>query len=553
MSTVVLGRQPASTLGDTPTMKSSVPSTPSSPRPERGRARTVLALLASVTMLLTSACAVANSDTAGDAGSADGRTLRVVLTQEPPTLEPCESSLTATGVVVRSNITEPLVERDPTSGGLQPLLATGWRQTEPRTWTFDIRSGVNFQNGRPFTAKDAAFSIDRAVNSDLACNVEGYVFGDEKLDVRAVSPTRLTVTTEKTDPILPLRLSFVEIVPHTTSTEAKVRIPVGTGPYAVKAWQTGVSISLARNDDYWGKAPAYPRARYVWRSDASVRAAMIDKGEADIATALDHISADQGNTVAYPNNETTALRLDGREAPLNDIRVRKAIGLAVDREGIIEALLGGLAKPAAQLVPPGVVGHNDGLAPAPYKVAAARALVKQAAADGVPVHRRITLVARNGMFAGIAEVAEALQYEMAKVGLNVRIRMADTATHLQYQLRPLPRGVGPIALLIMHGNQAGDAAFTTSQYLQSDGPQSTFGTKELDRRIAAADALSGKARQKAFAEVLSYQNKTVVQYAYLAHMRGLLGLSPKVRYRPDSATGDEMRLAEVGPATARGH
>ncbi|WP_413805185.1 ABC transporter substrate-binding protein [Streptomyces sp. OE57] len=531
-------------------MKSSVPS---SPRRERGRAHTVLALLTTGTLLLTSACAVANSDAAGDAGSADGRTLRLVLTQEPPTLEPCESSLTATGVVVRSNITEPLVERDPTSGKLDPLLATGWRQTKPTTWTFDIRPGVTFQNGQPFTAKDAAFSIDRAVNSDLACNVDGYVFGDEKLEVHAVSPTRLTVTTEKTDPILPLRLSFVEIVPRTTSTKAKVRIPIGTGPYAVTSWQTGVSISLARNENYWGKAPAYPRARYVWRSDASVRAAMIDKGEADIATALDHTSADKGNTVAYPNNETTALRLDGREAPLNDIRVRKAIGMAVDRKGIIDALLGGLAKPAAQLVPPGVVGHNDDLAPVPYKVAAARALVKQAADDGVPVHRQITLVARNGMFAGISEVAEALQYEMARVGLNVRIRMADTATHLQYQLRPLPRDVGPVALLIMHGNQAGDAAFTTSQYLVSDGPQSTFGTKELDRRIAAADALSGKAREKAFAEVLGYQNETVAQYAYLAHMRGLLGLSPKVRYRPDSATGDEMRLAEVSPAQAGRH
>ncbi|MGW2328258.1 ABC transporter substrate-binding protein [Streptomyces sp. NPDC001700] len=520
-------------------------------RSDRAR-RTVLTLVVSGTLLLTSACAVANSDV-GDAGSAGGGTLRVVLTQEPPTLEPCESSLTATGVVVRSNVTEPLVERDPTSGGLEPLLATGWRQTKPTTWTFGIRSGVTFQNGRPFTAQDAAFSIERAVNSDLACNVDGYVFGDEKLDVRALSPTRLTVTTQKADPILPLRLSFIEIVPRTTDTKAKVRIPVGTGPYAVRKWETGVSISLARNDRYWGKPPAYPRARYVWRSDASVRAAMIDKGEADIATALDPVDAAKDTTVAYPNNETTALRLDGREAPLDDIRVRRAIGMAVDRTGIVDALLGGLARPAAQLVPPGVVGHDDGLATTPYQVAKARALVERAAADGVPVRRRITLVARNGQFAGIAEVAEALQYQLARIGLNVRIRMADTATHLQYQLRPLPRGVGPIALLIMHGNQAGDAAFTTSQYLLSDGPQSTFGTPRLDRRIAAANALSGRARQKAFADVLADQNESVAQYAYLAHMRGLLGLSPSVRYRPDSATGDEMRLAEVRPVKAGNH
>lgn len=131
--------------------------------------------------------------------------------------------------------------------------------------------------------------------------------------------------------------------------------------------------------------------------------------------------------------------------------------------------------------------------------------------------------------------------------------MADTATSLQYQLRPLPRDVGPIAMLVQHGNQAGDAAFTTSQYLLSNGPQSTFGTKELDRRIAAANALSGKARAKAFADLLAYQNKTVAQFAYLAHMRGLLGLSPSVRYRPNSATGDEMRLAEASPVKAGKH
>ena len=122
-------------------------------------------------------CTVANSGR----GGYDPNTLRIVLSQEPPTLEPCESSLTSTGIVVRSNITEPLIERDPNSGDLQPLLSTGWRQTSPTEWTFDIRDGVTFSNGAPFTAADAAFSIDRAVNSDLQCNVDGYVFGDEKL------------------------------------------------------------------------------------------------------------------------------------------------------------------------------------------------------------------------------------------------------------------------------------------------------------------------------------------------------------------------------------
>ncbi|MCX2925041.1 ABC transporter substrate-binding protein [Streptomyces sp. NEAU-W12] len=508
-------------------------------------------MLLAGTVLLSSGCAVANS-AGGDAGRADGSTLRVVLTQEPPTLEPCEASLTGTGVVVRSNITEPLVERDPESGELHPLLSTGWQQTGERTWSFGIRDGVTFQNGEPFTAEDAAFSIDRAVNSDLACNVEGYVFGNDDLEVKAAGDT-LTVTTGKPDPILPLRLSFVEIVPRTTSTEAKVRIPVGTGPYAVRSWQPGAAISLERHDGYWSEAPSFVRARYIWRSDASVRAAMIDKGEAEIAVALDPTAAEKDTTATYPNNETTALRLDGREAPLDDLRVRRAIDLAVDREGIIDALLGGLAEPAGQLVPPGVVGHGEEIEPPRQDVAAAQKLVEEAAADGVPTDRAITLVARNGMFAGVSETAESLQYQMERIGLNVRVRMADTATHLQYQLRPLPENVGPIALLIMHGNQAGDAAFTTSQYLLSDGPQSTFGTKNLDRRIAGASLLSDEERQKEFADLLAVQNESVVQYTHIAHMSGLLGLSPSIRYQPNSATGDELRLAEVGRAEAEKH
>ncbi len=106
--------------------------------------------------VMTAGCTVANSGH----GGYDVNTLRIVLQEEPPTLEPCESSLTSTGVVVRSNITEPLVERDPATGELAPLLATGWRQTSDTQWTFDVRRGVTFSDGTPFTAADAGV-LDR--------------------------------------------------------------------------------------------------------------------------------------------------------------------------------------------------------------------------------------------------------------------------------------------------------------------------------------------------------------------------------------------------------
>ena len=504
------------------------------------RRQAVAVALAAVTVV-ASGCTVANSRH----GGYDLNTLRIVLPEEPPTLEPCESSLTSTGVVVRSNITEPLIERDPASGELQPLLSTGWRQTSPTEWTFDIRKGVTFSNGAPFTATDAAFSIDRAVNSDLNCNVDGYVFGDEKLKLNAVNDTTLTVATETPDPILPLRISFVEIVPRTTSTTAKVREPIGTGPYVVDDWEYGQKLRLARNATYWGKQPAFARAEYEWRSEGSVRAAMITNDETDIATGLGPEDGAGNLGVAFPNNETTALRITCTQAPLNDIRVRQAINYTVNRTGIVKALFRGMGEPAAQLIPDGVVGHNPDLALWPHDPDKAKQLVAEAKAAGVPVDTQIRLIGRTAQFPKITETMEVIQSELAEIGLNAKIEMMDTAGQLQYQLRPFPDNAGPFVALIMHGNQAGDAAFSVDQYMRTDGAQNGCGTPAFDQNIDAAGQLIGQQRQDAYAKLFAAEPTEVAQFAYIAHMNGVLGKSPRVDYRPNSATGDEMRLSQM--------
>ena len=504
------------------------------------RRQAVAVALAAVTVV-ASGCTVANSRH----GGYDLNTLRIVLPEEPPTLEPCESSLTSTGVVVRSNITEPLIERDPASGDLQPLLSTGWRQTSPTEWTFDIRKGVTFSNGAPFTATDAAFSIDRAVNSDLNCNVDGYVFGDEKLKLNAVNDTTLTVATETPDPILPLRISFVEIVPRTTSTTAKVREPIGTGPYVVDDWEYGQKLRLARNATYWGKQPAFARAEYQWRSEGSVRAAMITNDETDIATGLGPEDGAGNLGVAFPNNETTALRITCTQAPLNDIRVRQAINYTVNRTGIVKALFRGMGEPAAQLIPDGVVGHNPDLALWPHDPDRAKQLVAEAKAAGVPVDTQIRLIGRTAQFPKITETMEVIQSELAEIGLNAKIEMMDTAGQLQYQLRPFPDNAGPFVALIMHGNQAGDAAFSVDQYMRTDGAQNGCGTPAFDQNIDAAGQLIGQQRQDAYAKLFAAEPTEVAQFAYIAHMNGVLGKSPRVDYRPNSATGDEMRLSQM--------
>ncbi|WP_432512664.1 ABC transporter substrate-binding protein [Kineococcus sp. SYSU DK001] len=502
-------------------------------------------LAAGAAVLLLGACSVANS---GGGSPASPDTVRIVLPQEPPTLEPCDASLTSTGVVVRSNVTEPLAERDPATGDLLPLLATAWEQDGPTSWTFHLRPGVTFSDGTPFDAQAAAFSIQRTLDSDVSCDVEGYVFGDVDLGTRVVDPLTLVVTTPAPDPILPLRLSFIEMVPTSTDTSAKVREPVGTGPYRVERWDAGQRLVLTRNDTYWGTAPAYREAEYEWRTEGSVRAAMVVGGEAEIATSIGPEDGAGATEVDYRNNETTAIRMQLAEPPLDDPRVRRAIDLAVDRTGLAEVLFGNGAEPAAQLVPEGIVGFDPDLEPAPYDPEQAAELLAQARADGVDLDVPIRLVGRTGQFPMIDEAIQVVQQELSDLGLDVSIRMVDTVQSVQLQQRPFPPDPGPYLLVIQHGNQAGDAAFSIDQYLLSTGQQSSGGDPALDERIRAAEALSGPQRQDALAGVFAEEPGTVNQYAYIAHMTGAIARSPRVDYEPNSATGDEMHIAAMKPA-----
>lgn len=512
--------------------------------------RTLRAVVAAAAVAaLATGCSVANT-TQTDA--ADPDTLRIVLPQEPPTLEPCDASLTATGPVVRSNITEPLIERNPDSGDLEPKLADSWEQTSPNTWTFRIHEGIKFSDGTTFDAEDAAFSINRTINSSIGCEVDGYVFGDDELIVTATDPATVTVTTPTPDPILPLRISFIEMVPTTTDAKDKVRIPIGTGPYLVEYWDAGQKLALALNPEYSGPKPEYTRAVYQWRTEGSVRAAMVTNDEAEIATYLGPEDGAGDLGVSYPNNETTALRMQADEPPLDDYRVREAIDLSVNRDGIIKALFRGLGDPASQLVGPSIVGFNDTITPTPYDLDRAKELVAQAKADGVPVDKQIKLIGRTGMFPKINETIEVIQNSLDQAGLNVKIEMMDTSGQMLYQIRPFP-DEGPVILMIQHGNQAGDAQFTAEQYLLSDGYQSTYGTPAFDREIENAQAQIGDARQNAFAAVLADEPRLIRQYAYIAHMNAVLAKAPTVAYQPNSATGDEMRLAEMTHATASGN
>lgn len=512
--------------------------------PGRGR-KAAAAVMGLVALIGTQACSVGGASGQENAEE----TIRIVLKEEPPTLETCQSSQNSTGLVSRSNISEGLTSRDVPTGELNPSLATDWEQATENTWTFKLREGVTFHDGTPFDAEAAAFSINRAMMPELACDVAGQFFGDQELTTKVVDDFTLEVTTATPDPILPLRLSFIGIVPTTTDTTAKVREPIGTGPYAFSEWNPGTSLSLERFEDYWGEAPDFETAEYVWRQEGTIRAAMVKNDEADVAITLAPEDGAGDFAVDYNTNEVTYMRMDAGIPPLDDIRVRKAINYALDKEALLATVFAGRGQIATQLVPEGVVGHNPDIEPWPHDMDKAKELIAEAKADGTPVDETITIIGRTGFYPKADEAMAVVMSMLNEAGLNIDVQMGGVTTWLEHLLRPVPTDFGPRLLMGMHGNQAGDASFTMPNNLGSEGGQSSYGTAELDALIEKGERATGEERQEAFAAALAYQDDEVVRDAMMVQVGAILALSPRVAYEPNSASGDEMRLEDMHKRT----
>lgn len=502
-----------------------------------------LALLGLVVILI-GACSVGGEQSS----AAPSDTVRIVVPEEPETLEPCMNAFTSTGRIGRQNLTEGLTYRNPTSGEISPLLAIEYEQTDPQTWRFTLRDGVTFHDGSALDAEDVVATMRRVFNPELACGVASEYFGENTVQSTAVDATTVDFRTGTPDPILPLRLSFVGIVPSDTNPDARVREPIGTGPYEFGSWEPGLRLTLNRYSNYWGEEPDFATANYEWRSEATTRASMVQNGEADIATQLTALQVNDEYAVTFNTNETPYLRLDPTQPPMNDIRVREAINLAIDRQALLDTIFGGVGELASQLVPEGVVGHNPQIPVWPYDPERARALIAEAQADGVATDTPIRLIGRNGIYPRSSEAMEVVQAQLESVGLNVDIEMLEVNEWLQYMIRPFPADVGPAITQGQHGNQSGDASFTMYNNYGTNGGQSTYGTTELDAMIARAAEASGEERQQLFAEALAYQNDEVIRDAVMVRLAGVIAISPRVVYEPNSATPDELRLADVSPA-----
>jgi peptide/nickel transport system substrate-binding protein len=488
------------------------------------------------------AAAILALSVAGTA-TAQEQDVTIVLNEEPANLDPCEAASDFIGRVALNNIFEALTRRDVETGEVLPALATGWEEGENNAWTFTLREGVTFHDGTPMTAASVKHALDRTLDTNLSCESRTKFFGDGDFGVEVVTDNAIMVTTPVRDPILPLKMSNMMIYPESVTMGEPVRTAPGTGPYVLGDWATGQHIVLERFGDYWGEQPSLEDAKFVWRSESSVRAAMVAQSEADFAPSIAEQDATDDIAVGYPNAETIRLNLDNLLPPLDDRRVREAINLALDRDGMLGTVVPASATKATQLYLPSVAGWSENVTMFPYDPERAKALIEEARADGVPVDTEIQLVGRIGHFPNAQEYHEVVAIMLGEIGLNVKLEWFEAAAKNKMQVKPFDPDRRPQIFVDQHDNTAGDPVFTIPSRWRSDGSQAKISDPELDNMIDEATKGTGEeriAKWKAAAEYID----TLLPDAMMFHMVGFAAIGDRIDYTPNMTTNSSVRLAD---------
>jgi peptide/nickel transport system substrate-binding protein len=433
----------------------------------------------------------------------------ISLSAEPATLENW-NAYSLDGHPVLRNIFEALLNRDPASNELVGELATAWDWTDDRTLRFTLREGVTFHDGSPFNAQVAADGLNYTWSAENAFDI--IQFMGPQISAAVVDEKTIDVSTEEPDPILPARLYFSPL-PNMKQVQERPdslpNEPNGTGPYQLVEWVRGDHISLTAYPEWWGNGDpeaafgqqSIKDVQYVWRPESTVRAAQVTAGEAQIARFLAPEDCETTPVcLEAPSVETIFLRLDTMHPVMGDIRIREAIGLAVDRESLAEQIFGG-GDVATQLVGPSAVGYNEELKPLPYDLDRAKQLVQEAAADGVPVDMEITVAVRQGAYPRNEELGEYVANQLNEIGLNAKTEVIEHAAYQEQYVMPydeVPTDRGWIGTL-GHGNEMMDVSQTFSGYYRCDGGVSTFCDPEIDTMTAESAVITGEERDAALA------------------------------------------------------
>jgi peptide/nickel transport system substrate-binding protein len=351
----------------------------------------------------------------------------LAMTLEPPGLDPTAGAASAIAEVTLYNVFETLTKIN-SDGGTTPLLAESWAVSpDLKTWTFKLRAGVKFHNGEPFNAAAVKFSFERAADK-ASLNKDRAMFANiERIDAPDAATVVLTLKNANPDLLFQLgQATAIVVEPRSAATNATQ--PVGTGPYRLEKWAKGSAVTLARWDGW--RAVADVKLRRVtlrFISDPAAQVAALLSGDVDVfprvsaARSLKQFQDRRKYQVLVgASRAKTILALNLKRKPLDDVRVRRAIAAAIDRQAVIDGSAEGYGVPIGSYVVPGAPGFVDTTAVNPYDPAKARALLREA---GVALPLELTMKLPPTPYA--RQGGEVIAAMLAKVGITAKIENVE--------------------------------------------------------------------------------------------------------------------------------
>ncbi|MEV2258930.1 ABC transporter substrate-binding protein [Streptomyces anulatus] len=371
--------------------------------------------------------------TPGAAGPIDSFSWAVYA--EPPTLDYTVAFDYPQNTIL-SNVCESLMRWTP---GLtvEPGLARKESHPDPTTWVYDLREGVRFHDGRTMSADDVVHSLGRQRNPDNAA-AWAQVFQNVTAITRT-GPLQVTVKLRKPDSQFPQYMATAAGVVASKAGVEKAGRDYGTtgglacsGPFELGTWHKGQSIELDRFDAYWGARAKAGKAEFRFLTDPSARTNALLSGEVDggylIPTeSYARLGRSVTGTLYFGEGLSTVnVNVTNLKGPLGDVRVRRALSLALDRSGFVRAGLGEAGRATTSLTTRAAwarASHStrkaafDGLAPTEPDLERARALIKEAGASGATL-----TVATSSIGQDVSLLATAVQAAGTQIGLDIRLK-----------------------------------------------------------------------------------------------------------------------------------
>jgi peptide/nickel transport system substrate-binding protein len=353
------------------------------------------------------------------------------MSLEPPGLDPTIAPAAAIGEITHLNIFEGLT-RIQENGEVAPLLAESWTVSpDMMTFTFKLKQGVKFQDGTAFDSADVKYSFEKYAG-EKSTNKRKAVFAN-MAKIETPDAYTVAISLKKPDPTLLFSLGEnTAVITAPESSDTNATKPIGTGPYKLQDWVKGDSVTLVAAETYRDPAAIMIKTvKFRFISDQGAMVAAMRAGDLDAVPIgingenVREFQKDKRFTVTVGSTEgETMLIINNKRKPLDDVRVRRALSHAIDKQAVLEAAAAGLGKVIGSHFPPHHPAYVDLTSMYPYDPAKAKALLKEAGVGNL----ELTLRLPPPPYA--RPIGEVVQAMLADVGITAKIESVEWAQWL---------------------------------------------------------------------------------------------------------------------------